>query len=126
MITKLRQEIEEYLDRDYCCEFKEECKNGTRIRCAEYEAKLYLILRFVEPKIAELEKEIKQLGERCNQLLKEKGELTDKVTRLGQQIEKMKADLKVAMENADYLGTYSVLYNIYQDCFVEITKGVSK
>jgi len=34
--------------------------------------------------------EIKQLGERCNQLLKDKGDLTDKVTRLEQQIEKMK------------------------------------
>lgn len=43
----LKQEIKEYLDKEYCCEFKEECKDGIRIRCAAYEAKLYLILRFV-------------------------------------------------------------------------------
>ena len=43
----LKQEIKEYLDKEYCCEFKEECKDGIRIRCVAYEAKLYLILRFV-------------------------------------------------------------------------------
>ena len=43
----LKQEIKEYLDKEYCCEFKEECKDGIRIRCAAYEAELYLILRFV-------------------------------------------------------------------------------
>lgn len=36
------------------------------------------------------EKEIKSLGERCLQLQKDKGNLTDKVRELEQQIEKMK------------------------------------
>ena len=33
-------------------------------------------------KYKELEKEIKLLGERCNQLLKDKGELTDKIEKM--------------------------------------------
>ena len=60
-MKELKQEIEEYLTRDYCCEFKKECKDGIRVRCSEYEAKLYLILRFAEPRekqIAELEREL--------------------------------------------------------------------
>ena len=32
--------------------------------------------------ITELEKEIRLLGERCNQLLKDKGELTDKIEKM--------------------------------------------
>ena len=63
-MKELKQEIEEYLTRDYCCEFKEECKDGIRIRCSEYEAKLYLILRFAEPRekqIEELEAQIEQM-----------------------------------------------------------------
>ena len=36
------------------------------------------------------EKEIKSLGERCLQLQKDKGNLTDRVRELEQQIEKMK------------------------------------
>lgn len=62
--NKLKQEIEEYLTRDYCCEFKQECKDGVRNRCSDYEAKLYLILRFAESrekKIAELEKQIEKM-----------------------------------------------------------------
>ena len=55
----LKQEIKEYLDKEYCCEFKKECKDGIRIRCAAYEAKLYLILRFAVPR----EKRIMQLEE---------------------------------------------------------------
>lgn len=47
---KLKSEIEEYLDKEYCCEFKSECKAGIRTRCAAYEAKLYLILRFAAPR----------------------------------------------------------------------------
>ena len=35
-------------------------------------------------------REIKSLGERCNQLQKDKGNLTDRVRELEQQIEKMK------------------------------------
>lgn len=58
-MDKLKQKIEEYLDKDYCCEFKEECKAGVRTRCSEYEAKLYLILRFVEPLITNFEEELK-------------------------------------------------------------------
>ena len=54
--NKLKQEIEEYLTKDYCCEFKKECKDGVRIRCSEYEAKLYLLLRFAEPREKQIEK----------------------------------------------------------------------
>ena len=43
-----------------------------------------------DKRIAELEKENRLLGERCNQLLKDKGGLTDKVAELENQIEKMK------------------------------------
>lgn len=35
-------------------------------------------------------REVKSLGERCNQLQKDKGNLTDRVRDLEQQIEKMK------------------------------------
>ena len=66
--NKLKQEIEEYLAKEYCCEFKEECKDGVRIRCSEYEAKLYLILRFAEPKeelIEQLKKENAELKSGC-------------------------------------------------------------
>ena len=36
----------------------------------------------VDNRITELEKENKLLGERCNQLLKDKGELTDKIEKM--------------------------------------------
>lgn len=84
--NKLKQEIEEYLTKDYCCEFKKECKDGTRVRCSKYEAKLYLILRFAEPR----EKQIAELSKHILEIQKDKGELVDKCRELEQQIEKMK------------------------------------
>lgn len=96
---KLKQEIEDYLTKDYCCGFKEECKDGVRIRCSEYEAKLYLILRFAEPR----EKRITILEKRCANYemtisKMEKGtcdickeiEKDKKIEELEAQIEKMK------------------------------------
>ena len=83
---KLKQEIEDYLTKDYCCGFKEECKDGVRIRCSEYEAKLYLILRFAEPR----EKQITRLSKHILELQKDKGNLTDKVRELEAQIEKIR------------------------------------
>lgn len=59
---KLKSEIEEYLDKEYCCEFKSECKDGVRTRCSEYEEKLDLILRFATPRekrVAEYENKLK-------------------------------------------------------------------
>ena len=44
------------------------------------------LVKFAEPR----EKEIEILGERCLQLQKDKGELTDRVRELESQIEKMK------------------------------------
>ena len=50
--------------------------------------------RKAEKRIEELEKENKLLGERCNQLLKDKGELTD-------QIGDIKANCDLAIEGRD-------------------------
>ena len=61
--NKLKQEIEEYLTKDYCCEFKKECKDGVRVRCSEYEAKLYLILRFAALKEKRIEELVKENAE---------------------------------------------------------------
>lgn len=83
--------------------------------------------------------EVKQLGERCNQLLKDKGDLTDKldsliqyndelcdsvekqsfeictlenkVTELKQQIEKMKADVK---HEQSYWNSCEMQYGLFQ------------
>ena len=100
--------------------------------------------------------EIKTLGERCNQLLKDKGDLTDElqackeklaqtiendevayetlklhdqeeIGMLKAQIEKLKADIEQAIEDAnrwEETETFSVLNRIYYDNF-ENTKGVS-
>ena len=50
--------------------------------------------RKAEKRIEELEKENKLLGERCNQLLKDKGDLTD-------QIADIKANCDLAIEGRD-------------------------
>lgn len=42
--------------------------------------------RELEKQIADLEKENRLLGERCNQLLKDKGDLTDKVKNLEEEL----------------------------------------
>ena len=68
-------------------------------------------------KIAKLDKENELLGERCNQLLKDKGALLD-------QIEKMKQELDTAREEAnrqEQWELYSVLNGIYNDNFEVIT-----
>lgn len=76
-------------------------------------------------KIAELEQENRLLGERCNQLLKDKGDLTDansrllsqvaattkRVIELEQQIEKMKADVK---QEQSYWNSGEMQYSLYQ------------
>lgn len=76
-------------------------------------------------KIAELEQENRLLGERCNQLLKDKGDLTDvnsrllsqvaattkRVIELEQQIEKMKADVK---QEQSYWNSGEMQYRLYQ------------
>lgn len=77
--NKLKQEVEEYLAKDYCCEFKKECKDGIRTKCAAYEAKLYLILRFVESK----EKRIEELKEENRQLKNEVEDLTAYCNQIG-------------------------------------------
>ena len=56
-------------------------------------------------------KEIKQLGERCNQLLKDKGELIDRCRELEAQIEKMKADVK---QGQSYWSSCAMQYDLYQ------------
>ena len=43
-----------------------------------------------EKRIAKLEKKVKSLGERCLQLQKDKGNLTDRVKELEAQVEKMR------------------------------------
>ncbi|MBR4396648.1 MAG: hypothetical protein IKS93_02210 [Methanobrevibacter sp.] len=94
-----------------------------------------------EKKIEELENQNKLLGERCNQLLKDKGDLTDeldeldertkdllnanhKIGQLEKQIEKLKTDLNEAIEDAnrwEETETFSVLNHIYNDNFEVIT-----
>lgn len=91
--NKLKQEIEAYLAKDYCCEFKEECKAGTRIRCSAYETKLYLILRFAEPKekrIAELKATNKRISDECHNLVNSLEKKQNEIVALKAQIEKMK------------------------------------
>ena len=86
---------------------------------------LELIILGNQEENAGLEQELQHLKDMHAEEVELHLHAEDYIKSLEQEIEKIKADLKVAMENADYLGTYSVLYNIYQDCFVEITKGVS-
>lgn len=43
---------------------------------------LWETIKELKEKIADLEKENRLLGERCNQLLKDKGELTDKIEKM--------------------------------------------
>ena len=76
-------------------------------------------------KIADLEKENSLLGERCNQLLKDKGDLTDRLDQLQeqnshmfntialqeQQIEKMKADVK---KEQSYWNSGEMQYRLLQ------------
>lgn len=71
------------------------------------------------------ELEIKTLGERCNQLLKDKGDLTDansrllsqvavttkRVIELEQQVEKMKADVK---QEQSYWNSGEMQYRLFQ------------
>ena len=47
---KLKSEIEKYLDDNFCCEFKGECKTKIRTRCIEYEEKEELLYKFAEQK----------------------------------------------------------------------------
>lgn len=101
----------------------ESCHSSSPMDCIEWFA----------DRIAELEKENKLLGERCKQLLKDKGDLTDKVSNqaeslrvtmleeekkgkrieeLEQQIEKMKSDVISERDKAKRLEdviTYTVL-----------------
>ena len=76
-------------------------------------------------KYAELGKEVRLLGERCNQLLKDKGDLTDvnsrllsqvaattkRVIKLEQQIEKMKSDVK---QGQSYWNSCEMQYSLFQ------------
>ena len=87
-MKELKQEIEEYLTRDYCCEFKKECKDGIRVRCSEYEAKLYLILRFREERIEELEKVCQDLSDKFDYQVKQV-----------MKLEKENAELKAFRQN---------------------------
>jgi predicted RNase H-like nuclease (RuvC/YqgF family) len=64
-----------------------------------------------EKRIEELETENRLLGERCNQLLKDKGDLTDKCRQLEQQIEKMKVDVK---QGQSYWNSGEMQYDLYQ------------
>ena len=108
--------------------------------------------QFNYPTIKELEQEKRLLGERCTQLLKDKGDLTDQIADIKascdlaiegrdikideleeknsymfdtialqeQQIDKLKADLNEAIEDANRwkeTETFSVLNRIYNDNF---------
>ena len=75
--------------------------------------------------ITELERKNRLLGERCNQLLKDKGDLTDRLDQLQeqnsqmfntialqeQQIEKMKADVK---QEQSYWNSGEMQYGLFQ------------
>jgi hypothetical protein len=52
---KLKQEIEAYLNENFCnkgsyCSFIRECKEGTRIRCSEFEFLEKHLFNFVTPR----------------------------------------------------------------------------
>ena len=81
---ELEKEAEEYVKQNYCemCVMADDCKCGC-IDCFTVQA----YLASAEPR----EKEIKSLGERCLQLQKDKGNLTDSVN-----------NLEVKLANADY------------------------
>ena len=78
-----------------------------------------------EKRITELERKNRLLGERCNQLLKDKGDLTDRLDQLQeqnsqmfntialqeQQIEKMKADVK---QEQSYWNSGEMQYGLFQ------------
>jgi len=80
-ITELEQENNKLLD----------VINNQDIKIVDLEQKLEQTekdladYQFNYPKIKELEKTIKLLGERCNQLLKDKGELIDRCEELQEQ-----------------------------------------
>lgn len=103
------QEIKLLKELLYCT--KRSCNNCGKVNCENFQRQridccgLWVsykdYIKQQEEKIADLKAnfdyvlegkdlEIKELGERCNQLLKDKGDLTDKVQELEQQIEKMK------------------------------------
>lgn len=56
------------------------------------------ILKLIEPR----EKQIQALGERCLQLQKDKGNLTDRVKELEKQIEKMKCCYNCEHSRTEY------------------------
>ena len=80
---ELKKEAEEYTETKGKEHFRKFYNSDKNI--AELITQVYI--DSAEPR----EKEIKSLGERCLQLQKDKGELTDRVRELEAQIEKMKS-----------------------------------
>ena len=79
-----------------CCNCEKKCTCiDSNSYCEEQVLKAYV--DSAEPR----EKEIKSLGERCLQLQKDKGRLTDRVRELEEKIEKMKSDVMRNVKWAD-------------------------
>jgi SMC interacting uncharacterized protein involved in chromosome segregation len=85
---ELKQKAEEYaLEKCKECYMCNSEENGERLYCAKFESRKEGYIAGAESR----EKEIKSLGERCLQLQKDKGNLTDSVR-----------DLEEKLANVDY------------------------
>ena len=96
-------------------------------RIAELEQennKLLDVINNQDVKIADLEKENAELTERLEDLQEQNSEMFNTIALQEQQIEKLKADLNEAIEDAnrwEETETFSVLNRIYNDNFEVIT-----
>ena len=96
---ELKQKAEEYaLEKCKECYMCNSEENGERLYCAKFESRKEGYIAGAEPR----EREIKSLGERCLQLQKDKGNLTDRVIELEQQIEKMKCCYNCKHSRTEY------------------------
>ena len=122
MTEELKQKAKEW-QKENCCKdcvvyLKEEC-NGDVI-CGG--ARGYIAGATETTK--ELQEENERFAKHILELQADKDNLTDKVTELEAQIEKIKQDLDNAREYAnrqEQWGVYSVLNDIYNDNFEVIT-----
>ena len=137
---KLNEEIKSRFVKCNTCtqEMKDKCLMFTENLCeGERCEELVDLMALVEKN--DLQTKYELLGERCNQLLKDKGDLMDansrllsqtaaatkRIIELEQQIEKVKTDIEKLRDGAlrdNELAIYSVLDVLYNHNF-EITKG---
>ena len=100
---ELKQEIEAYLNENFCskgsyCSFVGECKEGSRIRCSEFEFLAKHLFNFTESR----EKQIQIDAEQIRTLQKQNGELTDKVKELTDKVKELEAQIEKVKHYLDY------------------------